>query len=597
MNSYSKKTNVHPVLLVVLSGLVVLLLALPASAFLQSIHRYWRGNPEMAVVVSVALFIALVSFPSIVYIALKRRQSKPEVLGLIIIAAVCLGLVAIYFFWVSAFIRFPADILIWSESDFVNDILKIKTGYPLYTDQANNESFIYPPGVQAITYLVSLLIGNADSIPVYRGIQVVFSVIAAAIALFCAMRLTPAGPFSKPLNAALWGILGYALLFLVATNEITNPFTHNLHNDSLAQLVAITAFLLLVLYAQTGKNEFLIGMAVLPGLGFLVKQSLAIWAGLFLFYLIFFDRPFSLKKTLLFGVAAFGGVLLAVASGYVIWRDHFWYWVITVLRLRGVSLLRSIEHFTIVWPFVLAGFFGGLVVLRRENFRQKVGLWCVWLLLFVVEVYTSGVAWMLNHIGPASLIAGVWFLASLVRMSVEVGRIGVLNQLSQKWFASLLVTGLVLVILMGLGTVRIPIEPLSDDAYRYIKAIESYFQSEDSAKVLLDAGTWMYTDEQVIMKDRATTIGDRGYAQIGDFSGILDRIENLEYDRILVRNLNSPDFWYDHFLWEQPSGIRQALLDNYKEIGTIPAVQVDQDYLHYSYLFDTISVLEPKDFR
>ena len=369
MNTQNKKSNVHPILLVVMSGLALLLLAFPAATFLQSIHRYWSGNPEMAVVVSVMLFIALVSFPSIIYLTLNGRRSKPELLGLVIIAAVCLGLVAIYFFWVSAFIRFPADILIWSESDFVNDILKIKTGYPLYTNQANNESFIYPPGVQVITHLVSLLIGNPGSIPVYRSIQVVFAIIAAGIALFSAMKLSPSEPFSKPLNAVLWGITGNAMLFLIATNVITNPFTHNLHNDSLAQLVAIAAFLLLVLYSQTGKTMFLIGMAVLPGLGFLVKQSLAIWAGLYLFYMIFFDRPFSLRKTLLFGLSAFGCILLAVASGYALWGDDFWYWVIIVLRQRGVSLLRSIEHFTLVWPFVLAGFFGGLVNVKGDNFQ------------------------------------------------------------------------------------------------------------------------------------------------------------------------------------------------------------------------------------
>ena len=65
------------------------------------------------------------------------------------------------------------------------------------------------------------------------------------------------------------------------------------------------------------------------------------------------------------------------------------------------------------------------------------------MLLLIVEVYTSGVAWMLNHIGPASLIAGVWFLAGMLRISVEVDRTGVMLKTSQRWFASLLVTMLV----------------------------------------------------------------------------------------------------------------------------------------------------------
>jgi hypothetical protein len=57
----------------------------------------------------------------------------------------------------------------------------------------------------------------------------------------------------------------------------------------------------------------------------------------------------------------------------------------------------------------------------------------------------------------------------------------------------------------------------------------------------------------------------------------------------MVRNFNSPDFWYDHFLWSEFSGIRQALLDNYYEAGIISGVEGGDRYL-----FSDISVLAPK---
>ena len=92
------------------------------------------------------------------------------------------------------------------------------------------------------------------------------------------------------------------------------------------------------------------------------------------------------------------------------------------------------------------------------------------------------------------------------------------------------------------------------------------------------------------MKDRAPSIGDRGYSQTGDFSGILKRVEQKIYSKILVRNLHSGNFWYDHELWPQSSGIKQAILENYREIDRIPAVEDTN-----TYLFSEISILIPND--
>jgi len=40
-----------------------------------------------------------------------------------------------------------------------------------------------------------------------------------------------------------------------------------------------------------------------------------------------------------------------------------------------------------------------------------------------------------------------------------------------------------------------------------------------------------------------------------------------------VHGYRSFDFVYDYFLYPKPTGIRQALLDNYKETGKIRAVE------------------------
>jgi hypothetical protein len=144
----------------------------------------------------------------------------------------------------------------------------------------------------------------------------------------------------------------------------------------------------------------------------------------------------------------------------------------------------------------------------------------------------------------------------------------------------------------GLGMVRTPVKPFSQDAYRYVREIERAFEGQSPQDVLLDVGTWVYLMDGVIMKDRAPSIGERGYSETGDFSGIIGRLQKKHYSKILVRNLDSPDFWYDHHLWCQSSGIKQALLENYHEAGRIMGVS-RQEHVQHSYLFSDISILVP----
>ena len=96
------------------------------------------------------------------------------------------------------------------------------------------------------------------------------------------------------------------------------------------------------------------------------------------------------------------------------------------------------------------------------------------------------------------------------------------------------------------------------------------------------------------MKDRGPAFGNRGLNGTGDFSGMLTRLQDRAYDKILVRDLNSPAFMYDHGLWSRSSGIREALLRNYELRGTIAPVpqQLHRDVPFY--FFDEISVLVPK---
>jgi hypothetical protein len=99
----------------------------------------------------------------------------------------------------------------------------------------------------------------------------------------------------------------------------------------------------------------------------------------------------------------------------------------------------------------------------------------------------------------------------------------------------------------------------------------------------------------VVMKDRAATIGERGYSATGDFSKMLERLNQKAYAKILVREPFAADSWYDHDDWAQSSGIREALRANYREVRTIAEVKDDLGHKTGRYTFRAISVLVPKE--
>jgi hypothetical protein len=568
--------------------------AVPLAAAMDRILVRHEGTPERgAVLVALLCAVAALIPPAALLIA-RRRAASPARLALVLLATIVGVLAAIDLFWLAGVVRFPADILIWSESDFVNDIIKLRVGYPLYSPQANNDSFVYTPGSQLLTYALASLVGGADSMPVLRGIQLGYVVLAAVVGALCVRRLLVMAAPERPIpGRGVWAALWLPALFLIATNAVTNAYAPNLHNDALALLVSAVAYWLLLEYAGTRDRRLLIAMALVPAAGFLVKQSLALWAGLYVAYLLLFDRPLAPRRVALFAAAALGGVALAVAVGLAIWGEDFHYWAIVVLGAHGVFPLRSVQHLLEAWEYFAVGIAAALVLLRGAAAARLLGVWLVWLALLAAETYTSGVAWMLNHMGPGSLIAGVWLLAGATRLWADALDGAAAASPVERWLRPAGAMAIGALLLSGLGVVRLPRLPIPTDAMRYVRDIEAEFAGVPAGDILLDAGSWLYARDGVVMKDRAPTIGERGWSATGDFSQTLRRIETQRYRKVLVRNLHVDDFWYDHATWRRPSGIRQALLTHYREVRTIPKVEGQGE--RERYLFAPITVLVPRE--
>jgi hypothetical protein len=329
-------------------------------------------------------------------------------------------------------------------------------------------------------------------------------------------------------------------------------------------------------------------------LGFWVKQSLLIWIGLYSVYLFVFDHPRSLRKIVGFALAAVGAATASYLIGYALWQENFVYWTFTVLGSHAVSPLRSLRHLFLVWPYFVIGLAGGAILFRLTDDKRLVGLWFIWLAVIAVETYTSGIAWMTNHIGPGSSIAGIWAISALAALWNRISGLSIRDAKALDWLIAGAALISVFLFFNGLGFIRVPVRPFEqNDAYRYVAAIEAEFHDVPRDRVLLDVGTWIYVQDGIVMKDRAPSIGERGVSETGDFAGIVGRLRQRYYTKILVRNFHSGDFWYDHELWKTSSGIRQALEENYREIKRIGPVGGITDEAR-PYTFNEISVLEPK---
>ncbi len=576
----------------VAAGAAALLAALPLAVFLIMLRGHAGALPEEQAVARVVMALAAMSVvPFAGYLAWRRRAAEPAMLGLVLLATAVVLLLAIYLYSVESAVRFPADILLWSEGDFVSDIVKFRLGHPLYSAPADIESFTYTPGSQILTQAIARIIGAPDSIPAFRSIQLGYLALAALFAtLACRRVLARATGGAEVEHPLLWSAVWAVVLFLIGGNTVTSPFTHLLHNDALALLVCALGYYLLVEFVATGNGWLLLPMALLPGFGFLAKQSLAVWAGIYSLFLLVFERRLGWLRLGGFAIASFGSVGLAVGACYLAWGQNFFYWTFEVMGNHHISPLRSAQHVLDAWEYFAAGLVGGFLVLDWQRFDRWTGLWLAALGLLAVEAYTSGIAWMLNHMGPGSMLCGVWLLAALTRSwtALTAPRTGHPFMI---WARAATALVAVMLTMSGLGLIRVPTPMLPDDARRYAAAIEHEFEGQPADHVLLDYGSWIYAKHGVVMKDHAAPIGEAGFTGTADFSGILSRINSRYYSRILVRDYDSPEFTYDYMLWPRSSGIKAALEANYRVVRTIEAVQGRGGNPPW---FKTVTVLEPR---
>ena len=98
----------------IVPGMAAILSATLLAFVIRYIHSVLPQNPERAVQWIGMLFVGVVASGVGVYIVLQRRLLDPRALGLILLTTLSTLLVSAYLYWVSFYVFFPADSLLWS---------------------------------------------------------------------------------------------------------------------------------------------------------------------------------------------------------------------------------------------------------------------------------------------------------------------------------------------------------------------------------------------------------------------------------------------------------------------------------------------------
>jgi hypothetical protein len=548
--------------------------------------------------ISIVVACGVIAITLLTILTVTNNQSRViqwgEVLPISLLAIAGIGLALGAVYQLSAYIRLPVDLLSFSESNFVNDIQRLRMGLTIYTDPLDNNAYPYNPGTQLLTYAVSAAFGASDSIPALRMAQFSFVIFAAIVATsfsdLLARLMLPAGVYR---NRPLWMLAWLPFLFLVAVEPHFNLYNHSLHNDGLALLVSMCAFWLIARHAVAPRAWILLLMAILPAVGFMVKQNQVMWFGIFVIYFLL-SRSISWRQLFLLAAASVAAVLITVAINRAVWGEHYFYWILNALGDKSVSPIRSALHFLQAGMYASLGLFVGWFLVLPNRSQKLLGLWTCWLVLFSLEAYTSGLGWQTNHLGPGVVLATSWFLVALPQLWEYIDRNLAWWRVRAQEAISVVV---VILLFAGVGNIWLPTDPIPDDFNRYVAEIENEFAGLETEKVLMDFGTWIYLRDGVLMKDRAAPVSlhvgiNQPEINHAALASTVQRIEQKSYDKILARQLDTGETMYDFH--DRGSGVKAAILENYQIVRRIPGVASIQQWWP-PHLVSEILVLVPND--
>ena len=299
-------------------------------------------------------------------------------------AALAVGIVAVEV----PRVIFPWDLLMFSETSVLTDLMKINAGQSIYTSPADCNSMIYAPGFDYLAFGVLRPFGAQLDIRACRLVCVLIGVAAALVAGGIGARLGAMLRGDKRVDrvaVAIAAVLAGGIIFTSYTADGCHP-------DNLWVLHAMVVIALTHATVASSRYRLALVTIAVASIGFLVKQTAGlgvIGSGAVLVY--FCRRRWGAGRTA--ALAGWGALWIAGAAYFLL---HGWgrWWTTTLVSQQPFEWWRRywlIEHYTGEFPYrtllVLAfppsAIFVAMRARKDEALRK---LSAAWLAVGVTEV-------------------------------------------------------------------------------------------------------------------------------------------------------------------------------------------------------------------
>lgn len=492
---------------------------------------------------------------------------------------------------------FPWDLLLWSESPFMTDMLKIARGDSPFGPMSDVNSFAYSPGLEYLSYALFAPFGAALDVRFPRALCIVFGVASALLIARLVVRWVTAldGERRRPLLAWTAFCIGLLACF-------RSPTTVALHPDSFQ--IAHELGTLSLCSAALYRRDFRLALAAigLAGLGVWTKQPAAL-AGMGAGLCLALGHAWGRSRLL--ALAAVGGAVTLGSLACVLAPEQSRFYLLEVPLRHGVQwgkviglLMNDIggtPHRLLLWLFGAAGF---VQLWSRGDASLRRTYLIPWLCMGLFEGLTSMAAYLKpmgihNNLYAIDLLWLIAALAGFARLDAEAGSeprpFGVALP------AALAVSLLPVFALLPFhgGFVGPNQMPIRDAHYTYGLAYDALVKRDIEAgkRVLVGHGTatWIHNGVHEPPLDRLVSALELHAGGLIERAGTVQRLNERAYDRIYL----PASLWFDASMYGP--AVTQALATNYREVSedSLPAVLVGAAVPNEALMVKLV-ILEPR---
>jgi hypothetical protein len=476
--------------------------------------------------------------------------------------ALAVLLVAVLSYQVVRRVLFPWDLLMWSESPFMTNMLKLTLGQAVYSDPADVNAFVYSPGLEYVSFALLRPLGLQLDVRACRVVVVALGALACGSAARVGAGLLASLGSARRSRLVFLGFGATTCAAVLGKN-----FTADVcHPDNLL-MAHMTVSLALGAWAlKSARPAHALVAVAFASLAVFAKQTGAGAGGAMAAGLLLAEPAFR-RRWVIASLASAALLVTGLALATLLVPAHARFWVLEVPSAHRLEVWKiqvlirqdiiGVPHRLLLLALVPFAFVW--LRLRRETFPARLAL--LWLCLGLAGVLPILSAYFKemggwNNLGVVDLWASVLVLPVLWQHVITL-----LERTESPPTAAALPVGALVLLLLTTPPTRLPPTPAH---WEYCRLLDRKIQEAvgRGERVLLAHGAMplLRAGLREVPRDRANSALELVYARQSGKMGMGARLEQRRYDRIFV---NGTLGWY---------GPMQATIQkSYKVVETILA--------------------------